>query len=181
VTSSLTVREYERMVEAGVFGEDEHLELLEGVIVASSAQGPHDSRVIQRLCDPLFTGLPAEFIARCQLPLALSRHSEPEPDVAIVGRDVAGSPDAHPTTAALIFEVAGDSLRKDRVAKGALYAGAGIPEYVIANVEEKCLEVNRDPDQAARRYRSVSRLSAQDPFESSAVPGLAFEVEALFS
>lgn len=169
------------MVEAGVFDEDEHLELLEGMIVAMSPQRPPHSQIIQRLSDPLFVPLPPEFVLRCQLPLSLASDSEPEPDVAIVKRTQAGSMQHHPTTASLIFEVAGESLRTDRVVKAGIYSGAGVPEYVIANVDSQSLEVHRDPDPGTRRYRNVSTLAIADRFDSTAVPGFSFEVRALFA
>jgi len=50
----LRVREYHRMVEAGVFDEDEGVELLEGVIVRMSPQGADHAIVVERLNDPLF-------------------------------------------------------------------------------------------------------------------------------
>jgi hypothetical protein len=115
-----------------------------------------------------------------QLPLKLAQ-SEPEPDVAIVPRTEAGHPDRHPTTAALVLEVSRDSLAKDRVTKGAVYAGAGIPESVIVNLVDDCLEVHRDPDVAARRYRTVLTLTSGDRFESAEVSGFAFAVDALLA
>ena len=87
---------------------------------------------------------------------------------------------SHPTTAALVFEVAGESLQKDRLTKSALYASAGIPEYVIVNVEQGCLEVHRDPDPASRRYRTLVTLSGDQGFASAAVPAFAFRVASLF-
>lgn len=168
------------MVEAGVFDEDEPLELLEGVIVAMSPQRPPHSQIIQRLSDPVFVRVPPEFVLRCQLPLSFAPHSEPEPDVAIVRRTDAASMRHHPTTASLIFEVAGESLRTDRVVKAGIYSGAAIPEYVIVNVDAQGLEVHREPDPGARRYRSLSTLSVGDRFDSAAVPGFSFEVRALF-
>jgi hypothetical protein len=76
--------------------------------------------------------------------------------------------------------VAGESLQKDRLTKSALYAGAGIPEYVTVNVDEGCLEVHRDPHRASRRYRTLATLAGNQGFESSTVPGFAFRVVALF-
>ena len=51
---------------------------------------------------------------------------------------------------------------------------------MIVNVEQQCLEVHRDPDPAARRYRSLVTLSAAERFESAAVPGFALRVASLF-
>jgi Uma2 family endonuclease len=177
----LSVEDYHRMVEAGILGEDDRVELIEGVIVEMSPQGPKHAKVIRRLCDPTFVTVPPEYVVQSQLPLTLGPRSEPEPDVSIVRRADAASDVSHPTTAALVFEVAGDSLRKDRLAKASLYAGASIPEYVIVNVEQDALEVHRDPDPDSRGYRTLTTLRGVDPFDSTAVPGFGFRVEALFS
>jgi Uma2 family endonuclease len=176
----LSVGDYHRMIEVGILGEDDHVELLEGVMVQMTPQGPRHAKIIQRLCDPMFAQAPRDQIVRCQLPLTLGQDSEPEPDVSIVQRADAASDTSHPTTAAVVFEVAGESLRNDRLTKAALYANAGIPEYVIVNVEQECLEVHRDPDPASRRYRTLSTLAADQAYESSAAPGFGFQVAALF-
>lgn len=180
----LSVDDYHRMVGAGVFDEDERLELLEGVIVEMSPQRPRHARVIRRLCDPQFASPGPAFLVQAQLPLTLGVDSEPEPDVAILSKqdaEEADRNDTHPTRAALIFEVAADSLRKDRLAKGAIYAAANIPEYVIVNLTQNCLEVHRDPDPTARRYRTSSTLSGGDRFQSVLVPDFAFAVADLLA
>ena len=95
--------------------------------------------------------------------MALGEHSEPEPDVAVV----AGKPQdyivAHPSTAALVVEVADSSLRLDRRFKAAVYARAGLHEYWIVNLVDRTLEVYREPQPVADAaddciYRSVDVL-----------------------
>ena len=114
------------------------------------------------------------------LSAAMEKHyREDDPDVAVVERGAEGDRHHHPATARLVIEVAGDSLRKDRVAKAAVYAGAGIPEYAIVNLEEDVVEVYRDPDAGARRYLSATTLGAADMFTSAAVPGFSFSVGSL--
>jgi Uma2 family endonuclease len=180
----LSVDDYHRMIAAGIFDEDDRLELLEGVIVEMSPQRPRHARIIRRLCDPQFVAAGPSFVVQAQLPLTLGPDSEPEPDVAVVAKleaEEADRRDGHPATAALVIEVSGESLQKDRIAKGAVYTGAGIPEYVIVNLDQECLEVHRDPDAATRRYRSVSTLSGLDRFQSATVPGFAFAVGHLLA
>lgn len=177
----LSVDDYHRMIAAGVFEEDEHIELLEGVIVEMTPQRPRHAEVISRLCDPKFLTWGPDVVVRAQLPLTLGPGSEPEPDVAVVPRRPEGYGQAHPTTALLVFEVAGESLRKDRLVKSAVYARAGIPEYVIANLDEACLEVLRDPDREAGLFRSRAILRGQERFVSASVPGFAFEVDRLLA
>jgi Uma2 family endonuclease len=177
----LSVEDYHRMITAGVFDEDERLELLEGVIVEMSPRSPRHAVVIQRLCDPQFASAGPDCLVRSQLPLTLTPDSQPEPDVAVVPRSASGDRNEHPSTALLIFEVASESLRKDRLIKSALYAQARIPEYVIVNLDQECLEVHREPDPGARRYRTVTTLGASDRFESASVPGFFFRVGDLLA
>jgi Uma2 family endonuclease len=58
--------------------------------------------------------------------------------------------------------VADTSLAHDRERKGSLYARAGILDYWIVNLVNRCLEVYRDPEPSPDtpygwRYRSVER------------------------
>lgn len=175
----LNVGEYHRMIEAGVFAEDDRVELLEGVIVNMSPQNAQHALVIERLSDPLFVRLPAEFVIRCQLPLTLSEAAEPEPDVAVIDRGTPRSRQSQPATARLVFEVAAESLRKDREIKAPLYARAAVVEYVIVNLKDECLEVHREPDPAAGRYRVLAKLSKGDTFSSTTVPGFGFSIAEL--
>jgi Uma2 family endonuclease len=175
----LSVDEYHRMIAAGVFDPDEHIELLEGVIVEMSPQLPRHAEIIRRLCDPRFVEPRGDVVVQAQLPLTLGPGSEPEPDVAVVPRRPEGYAQKHPSTALLVVEVAGESLRKDRLVKAAIYARASIPEYVVVNLADGCLEVNRDPDPGAGEYRSRTILHASDRFVSVAVPGYDFEVGQL--
>jgi Uma2 family endonuclease len=177
----LSIGEYHRMIEAAVFDEDEHVELLEGVIVRVSPQGTEHATVIERLNDPRFVELPAAYLIRCQLPLSLSDADEPEPDIAVIARDVPRSRKSHPASACLVFEVANESIRKDRQIKAPLYARAAVAEYVIVNLAEQRLEVHRSPDPASGRYRTLETLDATATFVSESVPGLKVPLAKLFS
>ncbi|TMA50228.1 MAG: Uma2 family endonuclease [Deltaproteobacteria bacterium] len=77
----------------------------------------------------------------------------PAPDVAVVAGRERDYMTAHPRNALLLVEVADTSLAQDRLTKGALYAAAGIPEYWIVNLRADCVEVLRDPEPEAGRYR----------------------------
>ena len=102
--------EYHRMISAGILSEDEHLELLSGLIVKMTPQGVPHAAVIQRLTRLLICSLGEELGVRPQLPLTVSEDSEPEPDLAIVSEAVSTSDEGHPKSAALVIEVARDSL-----------------------------------------------------------------------
>lgn len=117
----ITLDEYHRIVEAGILGEDEHVELIDGMLVAMTPQGRAHARVIQRLTRLLVRTLGDDLEVLPQLPLTLPDDSEPEPDLAVVRAEDAQSGEHHPRTALLVIEVAGDSLRLDRGSKAALF------------------------------------------------------------
>lgn len=175
----LSVDEYHRMIEAGIFDEDEHLELLEGVIVAMTPQSPAHAYCIQWLTRFLVDTLGEAYAVRPQLPLTLGERNEPEPDLAVVRAD-ASLRDQHPGTAILAIEVSGDSLRKDRRVKASVYARFGITEYWIVNVEARVVEMYSDPDAAKGAYRSTRTVTSTETLVSGALPELSFPVAEIF-
>ena len=175
----LSVDEYHRMIEAGIFDEDERVELLEGVIVTMTPQSPAHAHCIRWLNRLLVRSLGDEYAVGVQLPLTLGRRNEPEPDLAVVRAD-STSRDHHPGTAVLAIEVSGISLRKDRRVKAALYARFGIPEYWVVNLEARVVEVFSDPDAANGAYRRTRTVTAPETLTSETLPELSFPVAALF-
>lgn len=178
-TRLFSVAEYHRLVEAGILDEDDHVELLEGVIVQLSPQSERHARVIQRLTALFVKAAGDRLMVRPQLPLTLA-DSEPEPDIAVVRIEDAASPDEHPTHAVLVVEVSSVSLAHDRNVKARIYARAGIPEYWLVNLVESCVEVHRDPDPALARYREISKLASREALVTPALSGFSLEVGALF-
>ncbi len=135
-------REYERLVELGVF-DDERIELLRGVLVTMSPQGAPHADAISRLGAALTTALAGRAVVRQHSPIALTEDSEPEPDIAVVPEGSYAH--EHPATALLVVEVADSSLRKDRELKAPLYASAGVPEYWLVDLVHHTVEVGRTP------------------------------------
>jgi Uma2 family endonuclease len=106
----ITVDEYHRMIGAGILGEDEHVQLLAGTVVAMTPQGRPHARVVQRLTRLFVRAVGDDLEVLTQLPLTLLDDSEPEPDLAVVKAEDAQSGEHHPRTAVLVIEVAGESL-----------------------------------------------------------------------
>jgi Uma2 family endonuclease len=63
----LSVDEYHRMIEAGIFDEDERVELLEGVIVAMTPQSPAHAHSIRWLTRFLVRKLGDEYAVAVRL------------------------------------------------------------------------------------------------------------------
>jgi len=172
----LTISEYHRLIESGVFDEDEPLELLEGVLVTMSPQGPRHARVIQYLNQLLVRALPSGYMVRPQLPLTLGDDGEPEPDLAVVEQADAECADRHPTGALVVIEVAAESLERDRGVKAAIYARAGVREYLIVNLIEQVVEVHREPDITTGRYQSLSTHRRGSSFALTSIGTTAPEI-----
>jgi Uma2 family endonuclease len=141
-----TRAQYERAIDAGLFGEDDHVEVIEGEIVPKvDFSKPGHASGITALYQELFVVFESAFVVRCQMPVGIGLNSEPEPDIAVVNGTRRDYVKAHPTTAVLVVEVADSSLAYDRTYKASLYAKAGIQEYWILNLADRLLEVFREP------------------------------------
>ena len=155
--------EYERLVDLGVF-RAEPVELIGGQLIVAEPQNSPHATAVGAADDALRAVLPAGFIVRTQMPVALDEESAPEPDLAVVAGRRADYQVRHPARPVLVVEVSDSSLRFDREDKGSLYARARVPEYWIVNLIDRVVEVYRDPapDASAAfryRYRSVTRLA----------------------
>jgi Uma2 family endonuclease len=158
-----TRREYDRMVELGILGENDLVELIDGEIVRMVPQGEPHAIAVRRTHIALQQAFGSERYVQVQLPIAPDKVSEPEPDLAVLPRSGLEF-ECHPATALLVVEVALSSLRFDRKRKGGLYARARIPEYWIVNLKLGRLEVYRDPEPDPEadlgwRYRTVRSLT----------------------
>jgi Uma2 family endonuclease len=175
-----TVDEFHRMLEAGVFGEEERLELLEGVIVALTSQNAPHASAIQRLTKWFVKQLDDAYALMPQLPVTLGKRTEPVPDLAVVrAEDIDRK--TLPRTALLVIEVADSSLRKDRGVKTTIYARYGIPEYWIVNVKNSTVEVHRDPDPEAGRYRTLLTAGPDATLSPTGLPGVSISLRELFA
>lgn len=162
-----TRHEYERFAEMGVIGPDESLELIEGEVVRKMTQNSPHTTGVQLAGDALRAAFASGHVVRIQAPLALDDYSEPEPDVAVVTGSARDFANEHPTTAVLVVEVADSSLAVDRTTKANLYARAGVAEYWIINLQDRTLEVHRQPGPMAEQplghaYRHVVCLTESE-------------------
>jgi Uma2 family endonuclease len=180
---ALDAREYERLVDLGVFQGDP-VELIGGQLVVAEPQGSRHATAVGAADDALRAVLPPGWIVRAQMPVALDDESAPEPDLAVVPGARADYRAAHPPRPALALEAADSSLGFDRQHKGSLYARAGVQDYWIVNLIDRVLEMYRDPgpDPSAPygwRYRSVETLTPLSVAVPLALPSVRIAVADL--
>jgi Uma2 family endonuclease len=157
------------MVEAGILGEKEHVELLEGDLVEVPMQGPMHDSLTSELCRRLLFAYGDGHRVWCKKPLQASDHSLPEPDAAVVRDRDRESVLRFPRgeEALLAVEVACTSLALDRD-KARIYARAGVPVYWLLDVEGRRLELHTEPSPSGR-YEVITLLSEE---KEIAPPGL---------
>jgi len=153
-----TVKEYHLMNEAGVFGEDDRVELIEGEIIQMAAIGTRHATCVRRLIRQ-FRQLPEESaILDVQNPIQLTERTEPQPDVLLLEPRADYYATAHPipSEVLLLVEVSDSTIDFDRNVKVANYARSGIQEVWLWDLEANCLEVYRDPTENG--YTSIQRF-----------------------
>ncbi len=82
----LTVHEYDRMAEAGVFGPEHRIELIDGDLIDMAPIGQEHAGNVDGLTEALFTACAGRYIVRVQGPIRLDSLNEPQPDLAILRR-----------------------------------------------------------------------------------------------
>jgi len=188
MATRLTVEDVERMVDAELLAESAPLELIDGVLVYKDRRDRDDDPMgigpRHNLGAQLLSELGAELrLHGCwmqgQGPVRISPHDAPQPDGAVIAghaREYADRlPD--PTDVHAVIEVSGSSLRYDRRTKLALYARAGIGQYVIVNVPKDCIEVHERPDPNEERYESVTVLRRGERLALRTGDGTALDVD----
>lgn len=172
----MSVEEYERLVALGLFSPEKRVELIEGDIVEIMPQKPTHSVALDLVEDAIRAICPLGYRVRTQRPLKLAT-SMPEPDLTVVQGEARTFLSSHPTTADLIVEVSDTTLEYDQTVKAAIYAAAGIEDYWIVNLNERTVEVRRQPGPSG--YRSLQTFTITDlvsplfnPTASVSVAGL---------
>ena len=174
------VDEFARMGEAGIFTEDDRVELIDGEVREMTPIGPPHAGIVNHLTEVMVTRLAGRANVIVQNPIRLDRHTEPQPDLAVARRRKSFYADRHPEPddVLLVVEVADSSLRYDRAEKVPRYARAGIPEAWLIDVEAGTVTVYTDP-----RPEGYARQQARQRGEhlvASSVPDLRLAVDDLF-
>jgi Uma2 family endonuclease len=164
------------MGEAGIFDENDRVELIRGDIVMMSPIGPRHVYYVNRLNQVLVVAVGRAGEVSVQNPAIMEEESEPQPDVVVIkprGRHYLGNlPERRDVL--LAVEVADTSLEHDRRVKIPLYAEAGIPESWILEVEQRVVERYTKPGRT--RYGKMERLGSKDRVTLVALPGCTIDL-----
>jgi Uma2 family endonuclease len=176
---ALTVDEYHRMGEAGVFAPDERVELIEGELIPMAPIGGGHIQAVNRLTRILVVAAGDAAVVSVQNALALPPRSEPQPDLVLLRPETLARP-AVPTAAdaLLAIEVSDTRLAFDRDVKDALYARHGVPEYWLVDLTRKALRVHRQPGPDG--YREMFERGIGERIAPVLLPSLHLDLDLLF-
>lgn len=171
---------YLEMIEKGLLGPRDKVELIGGVILDMSPAGtPHNHYLIKVV--RIFAPLLDHFEIAIQGTLTVSEGHVYDPDFMLLQKRENGYksklPDA--SDVALVIEASESSLRFDQRIKLPVYAAAGIPEYWIADLANEQIIVHRDSEGSA--YRDVKTYRNEDVVSPLAAPELSFTVRQAFN
>jgi hypothetical protein len=174
-----TVDEYHRIADAGVFTEDDRVELLEGEITVMTPIGHRHAATVDFLDDRLGEALRGRALVRVQSPVRLGPDSEPRPDLTLLRRSADYYRTALPTASDVfcIIEVADAAAEYDR-AKLPIYAAAGVPQTWIVDLREERLEAYREP--RGGRYERTVILRRGETLAPEAFPDVVLATVELF-
>ena len=176
----LTVDEFAKMGEAGIFTEDDRVELIDGEIREMGPIGSLHAGTVNRLTVMLIELLGRSAIVRVQNPLQLDLHTEPLPDIAILtSRDdyyTGGHP--QPGDTLLVIEVADSSLAYDLHEKGPRYARSMVPEMWVVDLEAEVIRAFTRPGPSGYAKERVAGRGAA--IASTSVEGLRLDVDEVF-
>lgn len=174
----LRVEDYDKMIEHGIFDEDEKIELWDGVLIKMSPKGIKHANAVRRIDKIIKQILGEKVIISSQDPIQLNDFSEPEPDITLIKPPLETYDLRHPIPADihLLVEIAESSIAKDR-GKASNYGRSGIPQYLILNLNTNEIEDYREPSEDG--YRSKKTYTKDEKFNLAAFPEVEIKVADL--
>ncbi len=174
-----TVDEFHQMAVAGLLGETDRVELIDGEMFDKAPIGSKHAFMVNRISQTFSAGVGVKCLVSTQNPVRLGERSEPQPDVALLRRG--NYMDALPAAAdvLLIVEVSDSTLEYERDVKIELYARHGIPEVWLLDINAREITVYREPVEG--QYRLIRKPTAAEAVSSMAVPGVALRLMGLMA
>ncbi len=173
----LDVDDFYRMTEAGIFHGHDRVELIDGELFDMAPIGDDHINMVNVLTEVLVLACQGRATVSVQNPVRLSRDDLPQPDFAIFRQPLTfyqRGERARRADVLLLIEVADTSLSYDLQYKVDLYAKFDIPEYWIADVQNRTVIVHRKP--SGGRFNEVFTLTAGTQLTLAAAPDIVIDL-----
>jgi Uma2 family endonuclease len=176
---AFTVEDIARMMEAGIIGEEEKFELIEGEIVMMAAKGIAHERIKSALTIAVVRALPDHLTVGVEATLRLTNTIMLEPDIAVFPKELfnksaAGFAQLDPGEAHLVIEVAASSLAYDKGLKARLYARHRVREFWVIDPNERITWVHTGP--TGDGWSSIVERGPQDTLTTPALLGFSIRL-----
>jgi Uma2 family endonuclease len=176
VRHAFTVAEWHRMGEAGLFGEDARMELLDGEVIEMSPIGSPHAACVGRLNVLLIRAVGHDGLIFPQNPVVLDPRSEPQPDMAVLAPRPDGYSRSHATSpeTLLLVEVSDTTLGFDLERKAPYYGRSGVWESWVVDLAGDRIVVHRGPGPAG--YDHIESLHRGHDISIEALDGVRLRV-----
>ena len=176
---AFTVDDIQRMMEAGIFSEDERFELIEGNLVMMSPKHVAHERLKYGLTAALVRAAPDHAFVAIEGTIQLARDILVEPDITVISKSVY---DVDPNTFAqprpedvlLLIEIAVSIMRYDRTIKARLYARHGIREFWVIDANRCITWIHTGP--SGDGWASIVERGPKETLTSVALPNFAIHL-----
>lgn len=164
-----SIDEFHRMIAAGIFDEDDRLELLQGEIIKMTPIGPRRAGCVTRLTTVLGKTIGDCALLSVQNPVQVDDETELYPDVALLKPRADGYRDRlpRPEDILLLIEVADASLKTDQSVKIPQYARGGVVEVWLFDLDHKQVYAHTNP--VSSGYQTVRQMNAGE-LQASQLP-----------
>ena len=176
---TLTVDEYHRIGEAGVFRAEDRIELIEGELISMAPIGGRHLWLVNVLNRILVREAGVAAVVSIQNPISLPPSSEPQPDIALLAPDFAKRkevPGARDVL--LVIEVADTTLIYDRDVKVGLYGRFGIPEVWLVDAQAETVSIYLEP--GPKGYRRLLTPARHDVVALSQLPAVKIRLSEIW-
>lgn len=179
---AFTVDDIARMIDAGIIGEDERFELIEGEIVVMASKGIAHERIKSALNIAVVRALPDDLTMGVEVTLRLTDKTMLEPDIAVFPKALfrkssTGFARLEPGEACLVIEVAVSSLAYDKGLKAKLYARHRVREFWVVDANEGVTYVHTGP--GGDGWSSIVKYGPQDVLTTAALPGFSVRFDEI--
>jgi Uma2 family endonuclease len=179
---AFTVEDVGRMIDAGVLGEDEKFELIEGEIVMMAAKGIAHERIKSALTVAVVRALPDHLTIGVETTLRLTDTIMLEPDITVFPKGLFTKSSGRfaqldPGEAHLVIEVAASSMAYDKGLKARLYARHRVREFWVIDANNRITWVHTGP--SGDGWSSVIERGPGEALTTPVLPGFSIQLDEI--
>jgi Uma2 family endonuclease len=176
---AFTVDDIARMIDAGIIGEDEKFELIEGEVVVTALRELAHERIKSLLAVAAVRALPDHLTLGVATTLRLTNTIMLEPDIAVFPKELFRKSSVRfaqldPGQAALVIEVAASSLAYDKGLKARLYARHRVKEFWVVDANTGITWVHTGP--SGEQWSSIVERGPDEVLATSTLPGFSIRL-----